>query len=240
MLVLQDVTISTDDKQILKDVNLDFGPGVHFIVGPNGAGKSTLAHAIMANPKYTVTGGMAINGEEFSNLPTHERAQLGLFLSFQNPTPIEGISNFKLIKETLALNDTSLIMDRLNGFRGLADDLNLPAGWDKKELNVHASGGEKKKNELIQMIMMDSNVAILDEPDSGLDVDAINVLIDKIKWFAEKENKTVIIISHYEKLLKSFVPATITVVANGTTSQTTSVDVVDKILSEGFKDYNES
>jgi Fe-S cluster assembly ATP-binding protein len=240
MLVLQDVTVSTDDKQILQDVNLDFGPGVHFIVGPNGAGKSTLAHAIMANPKYAVTGGMAINGEEFSNLPTHERAQLGLFLSFQNPTPIEGMSNFKLIKEAMALNDTSLIMDRLNGFRGLADDLNLPEGWDKKELNVHASGGEKKKNELIQMIMMDSSVVILDEPDSGLDVDAINVLIDKIKWFAQKENKTVIIISHYEKLLKSFDPATITVVANGTTSQTTSVDVVDKILSEGFKDYNES
>lgn len=240
MLVLQDVTVSTDDKQILQDVNLDFGPGVHFIVGPNGAGKSTLAHAIMANPKYIVTGGMAVNGKEFSDLPTHERAQLGLFLSFQSPTPIEGLSNFRLVKETLSLSNTSDIMDELNGFRGLAKELGLPEKWDKKELNVHASGGEKKKNELIQMIMMDSNVAILDEPDSGLDVDAINVLIDKIKWFAQKENKTIIIISHYEKLLKSFDPATITVVANGTTSQTTSVDVVDKILTEGFKDYNES
>lgn len=240
MLVLQDVTISTDDKQILQDVNLDFSPGVHFIVGPNGAGKSTLAHAIMDNPKYTVTGGMALDDVEFSGKPTHERAQLGLFLSFQNPTPIEGLSNFKLVKETLSLNDTSAIMDKLNGFRGLAKDLNLPEKWDKKELNVHASGGEKKKNELIQMIMMDSSVVILDEPDSGLDVDAINVLIEKIKWFAEKKNKTVIIISHYEKLLKSFEPTTITIVANGTTTQTTSVDVVDKILSEGFKDYNES
>lgn len=240
MLVLQDVTVSTDDKQILQDVNLDFGPGVHFIVGPNGAGKSTLAHAIMDNPKYTITGGMALNGVEFSDMPTHERAQLGLFLSFQSPTPIEGLSNFKLVKETLALNDTGTIMNKLNGFRGLAKDLNLPEQWDKKELNVHASGGEKKKNELIQMIMMDSSVAILDEPDSGLDVDAINVLIEKIKWFAEKKNKTVIIISHYEKLLKSFEPTTITIVANGTTTQTTSVDVVDKILNEGFKDYNAS
>ena len=88
--------------------------------------------------------------------------------------------------------------------------------------------------------MMDSSVVILDEPDSGLDVDAINTLIEKIKWFAEKKNKTVIIISHYEKLLKSFEPTTITIVANGTTTQTTSVDVVDKILNEGFKDYNGS
>jgi Fe-S cluster assembly ATP-binding protein len=240
MLVLQDVSIKTDDKTILDEVNLEFGPGVHFVVGPNGAGKSTLAHAIMDNPRYQIAGGMSLNGTDFSKMPTHERAQLGLFLSFQNPTPIEGLSNFKLVKETLALNSTTSIMDELNGFRGLAKELNLPEKWDKKELNVHASGGEKKKNELIQLIMMDSDVAILDEPDSGLDVDAINVLIDKIKWFAEKENKTVIMISHYEKLLKSFEPTTVTVVANGTTTQTTSVGVVDKILTEGFKDYNEA
>ena len=120
MLVLQDVSIKADNKSILNQINLEFGPGVHFIVGPNGAGKSTLAHAFMDNPKYEISGGMSLNGTEFSDLPTHERAQLGLFLSFQNPTPIEGLSNFKLVKEALALNDTTTIMDELNGFRGLA------------------------------------------------------------------------------------------------------------------------
>jgi len=236
MLILQDVTIATEGKEILNNVNLEFGPGIHFIVGPNGAGKSTLAHAIMSNPKYDITGGMKYNDTQLDELATWERAQLGLFLSFQNPTPIEGLSNFRLIKEAMNMGTTSYIMDKLNGFRGLAKDLNLPDGWDKKELNVQASGGEKKKNELIQMKMLDQNVAILDEPDSGLDVDAINSLIEQLEDF-NSEDKTIIIVSHYEKLLKSFEPSTVTVVANGTATQTTDISVVTKVLSDGFKDF---
>lgn len=236
MLVLQDVSIKVEDKELLNNVNLEFGPGIHFIVGPNGAGKSTLAHAIMANPKYNITGGIVYNDTALDDLATWERAQLGLFISFQNPTPIEGLSNFRLIKEAMDMGTTSSIMDKLNGFRGLAKELNLPEGWDKKELNVEASGGEKKKNELIQMKMLDPAVAILDEPDSGLDVDAINSLIEQLQDFNSKD-KTIIIVSHYEKLLKSFEPTTVTVVANGTTSQTTDASVVDKVLSDGFKDF---
>lgn len=237
MLVLQDVAVQTDGKIILDNINLEFGPGVHFIVGPNGAGKSTLAHAIMSNPKYIVAGSMKLNEQDFSDMPTHERAKLGLFLSFQSPTPIEGLSNFKLIKEALELDSTTKIMDKLNGFKGLAKDLNLPNGWDKKDLNVHASGGEKKKNELIQMVMLDPQVAILDEPDSGLDVDAINDLIKQLQLFA-KEDKIVIVISHYEKLLKSFTPSTVTVVSDGTAKQTTSSNVVEHILAHGFKELD--
>ena len=236
MLVLQDVTIASEEKEILNNVNLEFGPGIHFIVGPNGAGKSTLAHAIMSNPSYKIEGGLSFNDQDLTELATWERAQLGIFLSFQNPTPIEGLSNFRLIKEALAMGSTSSIMDKLSGFRGLARDLNLPEGWDKKELNVQASGGEKKKNELIQLSMLDPQVAILDEPDSGLDVDAINDLIEQLQQFAA-EDKTIIIISHYEKLLKSFVPTTVTVVANGTTHQTTDITTVDRVLADGFKDF---
>lgn len=236
MLVLQDVSIKVEDKELLNNVNLEFGPGIHFIVGPNGAGKSTLAHAIMANPKYDITGGIMYKDTALDDLTTWERAQLGLFISFQNPTPIEGLSNFRLIKEAMDMGTTSSIMDKLNGFRGLAKELNLPEGWDKKELNVQASGGEKKKNELIQMKMLDPTVAILDEPDSGLDVDAINSLIEQLQDFNSKD-KTIIIVSHYEKLLKSFEPTTVTVVANGTTSQTTDASVVTKVLSDGFKDF---
>ena len=236
MLVLQDVSIKVEDKELLNNVNLEFGPGIHFIVGPNGAGKSTLAHAIMANPKYNTSGGIVYNDTALDDLATWERAQLGLFISFQNPTPIEGLSNFRLIKEAMDMGTTSSIMDKLNGFRGLAKELNLPEGWDKKELNVEASGGEKKKNELIQMKMLDPAVAILDEPDSGLDVDAINSLIEQLQDFNSKD-KTIIIVSHYEKLLKSFEPTTVTVVANGTTSQTTDASLVDKVLSDGFKDF---
>ncbi len=236
MLVLQDVSIKTEGKELLNNVNLEFGPGIHFIVGPNGAGKSTLAHAIMSNPKYDITGGMMYKDTALDDLATWERAQLGLFISFQNPTPIEGLSNFRLIKEAMDMGTTSSIMDKLNGFRGLANELNLPEGWDKKELNVQASGGEKKKNELIQMKMLDPTVAILDEPDSGLDVDAINTLIEQLQDF-NSEDKTIIIVSHYEKLLKSFEPTTVTVVANGTTKQTTDASIVNKVLAFGFKDF---
>lgn len=236
MLVLQDVSIATEGKEILNNVNLEFGPGVHFIVGPNGAGKSTLAHAIMANPKYEVGGAMKLGDTELTKLATWERAQLGLFLSFQNPTPIEGMSNFRLVKEALKMDSTKTIMDELHGFRGLARDLGLPSDWDKKELNVQASGGEKKKNELIQLSMLNPDVAILDEPDSGLDVDAINDLIAQLNNFVDTD-KTVIIISHYEKLLKSFKPTTVTIVANNTTTQTTDIKTVDKVLADGFKDF---
>jgi len=236
MLVLQDVSIATEGKEILSNVNLEFGPGIHFIVGPNGAGKSTLAHAIMSNPSYEVKGGISFNKQDLTDLATWERAQLGIFLSFQNPTPIEGLSNFRLIKEALAMDSTSSIMDKLSGFRGLAKDLNLPVGWDKKELNVQASGGEKKKNELIQLSMLNPQVAILDEPDSGLDVDAINDLIDQLQKFAASD-KTIIVVSHYEKLLKSFQPTTVTVVANETTHQTTDSSTVDRVLADGFKDF---
>jgi Fe-S cluster assembly ATP-binding protein len=128
-------------------------------------------------------------------------------------------------------------MNKLNGFRGLAKDLNLPSDWDKKELNVQASGGEKKKNELIQMTMLDPSVAILDEPDSGLDVDAINDLITQLQKFNDGI-KTVIIVSHYEKLLKSFTPESVTVVANGTAVQQDSY-VIDDVLTKGFKQYND-
>lgn len=238
MLELKNVTVNTEDKNILNNVNLKFGPGVHFIVGPNGAGKSTLAHAVMNNPKYDITGNIKLNSTVLDNLSTAERATEGLFLSFQNPAPIDGISNFRLVKEALSLQSTKRVMDVLGAFRGLANELGLPEGWDKKELNIQASGGEKKKNEMIQMIMLNPSVAILDEPDSGLDVDAINDLIVQLRKFVDS-NKTVIIISHYEKLLKSFIPETVTVVSQGTAKQTSSVDIIDTVIQKGFKDLDD-
>lgn len=238
MLELKNVSVSTEDKKILSNVNLKFNSGVHFIVGPNGAGKSTLAHAIMKNPNYDVSGTIKLKDKVIDDMSTAERANEGLFLSFQNPVPIDGISNFRLLKEALSLQSTKRVMDTLGAFRGLAKELGLPDEWDKKELNVQASGGEKKKNEMIQMIMLDPDVAILDEPDSGLDVDAINDLITQLKKFAAKD-KTVIIVSHYEKLLKSFTADTVTVVSNGTAKQTTSTEVIDKVIAHGFRELDE-
>lgn len=237
MLELKNFSVSADSKPILENLNLEFGPGFHFVLGPNGAGKSTLAHSILANPKYTVTGDLIYNNENINDVPTHLRAQEGIFLSFQNPTPIEGLSNFQMIRQMLQHRIGFKLQDALHGFRGLAEEFNLPRNWDKEQLNVFASGGEKKKNELIQMIMSDPSVVILDEPDSGLDIDSINLLIDRLKFFTRNNDRCVIIISHYEKLLRSFTPNSVTIVSDKKATQHFTNDIVDKIFKEGFKQY---
>ena len=175
MLVTQEFSIRVDGYYpILNDMNLEFGPGVHVIMGPNGVGKSTFAHALMGSPTLGTHRAVQLNGKDLLAMETYERARAGLFVGFQNPTPIEGLSNFQFMRQSLnSLNSNIKINESLSLFRTLADDLGLPEGWDKKQLNVEASGGEKKKNELIQLELLDPQVAILDEPDSGLDVEQI-------------------------------------------------------------------
>jgi|14BtaG_2_1085337.scaffolds.fasta_scaffold01330_19 Fe-S cluster assembly ATP-binding protein len=239
MLVVQDLSIKVDEySPILKQLTLEYGPGVHIIMGPNGVGKSTFAHALMGNPSYQVEGGATLNNNDLLDLETYERAQAGLFVSFQNPTPIEGLSNFQFVKQCLtAKNGPISIKDNLTKFRGLSDDLGLDPSWDKKQLNLEASGGEKKKNELIQLDMLDPQVAILDEPDSGLDVDAIKVLVEKLNEFASKEGKCLIIISHYAELIKKLNPNTLTVIErSGYAKQTDNIDIAYNILENGFED----
>ena len=159
-----------------------------------------------------------------------------MFVGFQNPTPIEGLSNFQFMRQSLnSLNSNIKISESLSLFRTLADDLGLPEGWDKKQLNVEASGGEKKKNELIQLELLDPQVAILDEPDSGLDIDAIKVLTEKLNQFTQKEGKILIIISHYPQLIQNLNPQSVTVFdKNGSAKQYDDVQVAYDILDRGF------
>lgn len=240
MLVIQDLSIRVDDTytHILSNLTLEYGPGVHIIMGPNGVGKSTFAHALMGNSNYQVEGGATLNGKDLLDMETYERAQAGLFVSFQNPTPIQGLSNFQFVKQCLtAKNGPISIKDNLLKFRELANDLGLGSEWDKKQLNLEASGGEKKKNELIQLDMLDPQVAILDEPDSGLDVDAIKVLVEKLNEFANKDGKCLIIISHYAELIKKLNPNTLTIIEKtGYAKQTDNIDIAYNILENGFED----
>jgi Fe-S cluster assembly ATP-binding protein len=238
MLVTQNFSVSVDESPILRDLTLEYGPGVHIVMGPNGIGKSTFAHALMGNPNYQVSGAVSFNGNNLLEMETHERAQAGLFISFQNPTPIEGLSNFQFIRQCLMSKDESIHVGKsLTKFKSASLELGLGSEWDRKQLNVEASGGEKKKNELIQLEMLDPQTAILDEPDSGLDVDAIRVLVGKLNEFAEKENKCLIIISHYAELIKSLNPDTLTVFKDhGYATQTTDIDVAYNILDNGFRD----
>ena len=239
MLVTQNLKVKVDEHTtILHDLTLEYGPGIHIIMGPNGVGKSTLAHALMGNPNYEVTGGAQLNGQDLFDMETYERAQAGLFVSFQNPTPIEGLSNFQFIRQCLMSKGEPIsVAKNLTKFRELSNDLGLDKEWDKKQLNLEASGGEKKKNELIQLDMLDPQVAILDEPDSGLDVDAIKVLVTKLNEFANREGKCLIIISHYAELIKKLNPDTLTVIdRNGCGKQTTNIELAYNILENGFED----
>jgi len=239
MLVTQEFTVKVNNEIVLDDLHLDFGPGIHIIMGPNGVGKSTFGHALMGNPKYETDGAVQLDGKDLLALETHERSQAGLFLSFQQPTEIEGLSNFQFINQMLKNdnkdNSLSMITGALSEYKSLAKEFNLPEGFDRKVLNVQASGGEKKKNEIIQMIMKNPKVAILDEPDSGLDIDSINTLAKQIKLFSQSSNdKVIIVITHYEKLIDKLDPDTITVFKDKSAKTYDDISVAYDILQNGF------
>ena len=238
MLVTQEFTVKVGNDVILDDLTLEFGPGVHIVMGPNGVGKSTFAHALMGNPNYDISGAVEFNGKDLLAMETYERARAGLFISFQNPTPIEGLSNFQFIKQSLeSMNSKNSLGENLKAFKEISADLGLSENWDKKQLNVEASGGEKKKNELIQLELLDPQTAILDEPDSGLDVDAIKLLVNKLNNFVQQENKTLIIISHYSDLITKLNPQSVTIIGRSKVTQTDDVSVAYDVLENGFSNY---
>lgn len=234
MLITQEFTVKVNDEIVLDNINLDFEPGIHIIMGPNGVGKSTFAHALMGNPKYQTEGAVEFYGKDLLAMETWERSRAGLFMSFQQPTPISGLSNFQFIKQAITShNGKTSIGELLEDFRNHSYNLHLTEDWDKKQLNVEASGGEKKKNELIQMLMLNPRCAILDEPDSGLDVDALQSLTEVIEEFA-RDDKIVIIVSHYENLIKRLNVDTVTVLGKNKTVRG-DVTLAYKVLEEGFK-----
>lgn len=243
MLSTKQYTVKVDDTVIIENLDLEFKSGIHVVMGPNGVGKSTLAHALMGNPNYDTDGTIELKGTDISDLETHERAQQGMFLSFQHPTPIAGLSNFQLVKQVLdqqqgIASDVSQITTNLVKFKNLASKFNLPEQWDKKHLNVEASGGEKKKNEIIQMLMFEPDVAILDEPDSGLDIDAINTLAELLlQYSVDNPDKCLIVITHYEKLINAINPSSVTVLGkNGATCQP-GKQLAQAVFENGFKEY---
>ncbi len=239
MLVTQEFSIKVDGYYpILSDMHLSYGPGIHVIMGPNGVGKSTFAHALMGSPTLETSGAVQIDGKDLLAMETYERARAGLFVSFQSPTPIEGLSNFQFMRQCLNSKGSDIkLKDSLDKFKNLATELGLSDDWDKKTLNVEASGGEKKKNELIQLEMLDPKVAILDEPDSGLDIDSIKILTNNLKDFVAKGDKTLIIISHYSELITNLQPDTITrIFRDGSVQQYDDIQVAYDILENGFNE----
>ncbi len=218
ILKIEDLHVSVGEKEILKGINLEVGEGeIHAIMGPNGTGKSTLAYAVMGRPGYKITRGRILfKGEDISNLPPFKRARLGIFLAFQYPEEIDGVSLENFLRtsyNSMNGSDVSIIQFRkilLEKMKVLEMDMPFLTRY----VNVDFSGGEKKKSEVLQMAILKPSLSILDEPDSGLDIDALKTVADGIKEMKGPQ-MSVIIITHYQRILHYIEPDFVHVIIDG-------------------------
>lgn len=240
LLNISGVKTQVEGKEILKGLDLNINKGeVHVIMGPNGAGKSTLANILMAHPKHELLEGtITFEGEDIAELKTDERAKKGMFLSFQHPEEVPGITVDNFIRSSKIAIDGQLVKylkfdkDLKNNMK----ELKMNPEYSKRYLNVGFSGGEKKKNEILQMLMLNPKLAILDENDSGLDVDAIRVVSDGIKMYAN-ENNAVLIITHNTKILENLKPDFVHILVDGRIVKTGNADLADQIQKDGYEAF---
>jgi Fe-S cluster assembly ATP-binding protein len=241
MLKVNNLHASIEGKTILKGLNLEVKVGeVHAIMGPNGAGKSTLANIIAGKDEYDVTDGIIeLNGEDISELAPEERAHNGVFLSFQYPVEIPGVSVTNFIKT--AINQTRKAKgledmpakDMLKMIREKSELLEIDRKFLSRSLNEGFSGGEKKRNEIFQMAMLEPKLAILDETDSGLDIDALRIVANGVNKLKSKDN-AVIVITHYQRLLEYIVPDFVHVLYNGKIVKTGDASLALELEARGY------
>lgn len=242
LLEINDIHAEADKKEILKGLNLTVNKGeIHVIMGPNGAGKSTLMNVIMGHPKYKVTeGSIDFEGENITELKTNERAKKGIFLSFQNPEEVPGITVESLLRSARTESTGKPI--KLLAFRRELKEkmelLEMNESYAERYLNVGFSGGEKKKNEIIQMLMLNPKLAILDETDSGLDVDAVKIVSKGISEF-KNENNSILIITHNSKILQYLKPDFVHVLLDGKIVKTGDASLMNEINTKGFASFRE-
>ncbi|MCT6844276.1 MAG: Fe-S cluster assembly ATPase SufC [Bombilactobacillus mellifer] len=228
-------------KPILKGVNLVLKTGeIHAIMGPNGTGKSTLAETIMGNPTYQVTqGDILLNGESILSMPVDERARKGLFLAMQYPAEIRGVTNAEFLRTAINArrpdNERLSITDFLQELNKNLDLLEMDQAMIERYLNEGFSGGEKKRNEILQLLMIKPEFAILDEIDSGLDIDALKIVARGVNSMRGSGFGS-LIITHYQRLLDYIVPDTVHIMIDGKISQTGGPELAAQLEKEGYKD----
>lgn len=241
MLAIAGLTVSGDGKKIINNLSLNLADGsLHAIMGPNGSGKSTLAHAIAGNPLYTIeSGSITYNNKDISSLPPHERARLGIFLSFQQPPAIPGLTVFNLLKELYQARFGQISLELLHmTMLSHCQLLKLDQSFLERSCNDGFSGGEKKRLELLQLLILKPSLIILDEIDSGLDIDGLK-LVEKIVTRIRREDKkaTILLITHYQKILEYLKPDQIHIVANGAIAASGDQELLHSIERDGYRGY---
>lgn len=235
-----DLHVSIEDKQILKGVNLVMNTGeIHAIMGPNGTGKSTLSQAIMGHPSYTITQGQVLlDGQDVTEMEVDERARAGLFLAMQYPSEIAGITNAEFMRAAINArrpeDDKISVMNFIKKLDEKMEILNMPEEMAERYLNEGFSGGEKKRNEILQLMMIEPKFAILDEIDSGLDIDALKVVSKGVNLMSGPDFG-VLIITHYQRLLNYVHPTFVHVMMDGRIVKSGDASLAKRLEAEGYR-----
>jgi Fe-S cluster assembly ATP-binding protein len=239
-LEIRDLHVAVEDKEILRGVNLSVPAGeTHAIMGPNGSGKSTLAYAIAGHPKYDVTKGeVLLNGEDVLSMTVDERARAGLFLAMQYPVEVPGVSvaNFLRSAVTAVRGEAPKLREFSKDMRAAMDELQIDPAFAQRNLNEGFSGGEKKRHEILQLDMLRPKIAVLDETDSGLDIDALKVVAAGINKFRTDETG-VLLITHYTRILRYVKPDHVHVFTGGRIVEEGGPDLAEQLEAEGYERF---
>src|SRR5690625_2667889 len=240
-LEIKDLHVSVEGNEILKGITLTIKSGeFHAVMGPNGTGKSTLAAAVMGHPKYEVTkGSITLNGEDVLEMEVDERARAGLFLAMQYPSEITGVTTSDFLRSSMNArrgegNEISL-MKFIKEMDGALGELDMDLNMAQRYLNEGLSGGEKKSNEILQLMMLKSGIAILDEIDSGLDIDALRIVSDAVNKVREETNFGCLIITHYQRLLNYIEPDYVHVIMQGRIVKSGGRELAERLEKDGYE-----
>lgn len=239
MLNVENLNVEVDNKQILNNFNLKINKGeIHAIMGPNGIGKSTICKTIMGSPNYIVTNGsITYNGKDLLKMSVTDRARCGIFLLNQTPIEVPGVSNAEMLRMTLneINNENVSIYDFNQKMLKICDMLDLPKSFIHRGINEGMSGGERKKNELIHLWMLEPSLIILDELDSGLDIDSLNVVVKSLNEYIKTHNASVLLITHHTPLLSMLNVDYVHIMKNGEVVKTGDINLANLIENEGYK-----